>query len=264
MTPVFGERALFIPGARTVVVGDLHVGLESGLREIGVNIPSQTQRMRERLLALVADLGAQRLIVIGDLKHTVPYSTRQEAEELPWFFQGFPCAVELVRGNHDVDLEGLLDVEIHEAGGIRVQDVGLLHGHEWPDEDVMAAKVLVTCHNHPAVMLVDELGHRHKEACWIRTRFLGRAHYATLPDELLVMPAFNELTGGTAFNAPEAKRLLGPFFGNAMVDLDGARVYTVDGVDLGTIASLRKFGGKEREPRGPRVVGKRKPPGWVD
>lgn len=262
-TPVFGERALHLPDARAIVVGDLHVGLESSLREAGVNIPSQTQRMQERLLKLVRDAGAERLIVIGDLKHKVPYSTGQERAELPWFFRGFPCHVELVRGNHDVDLEGLLDVEVHEAGGIRVGDVGLLHGHEWPTEDVMAARVLVTCHNHPAIMLVDELGHRHKEPAWVRTRFLGRAHYETTPDELLVMPAFNELTGGTAFNAPEGKRLLGPFFGNGMVDLDGARVYTIDGVDLGTLAALRRLGGEERKPRGPRTIGKRKP-GWIE
>ena len=262
--PLFGERALHLPSARAVVVGDLHVGLESGLREMGVNIPSQTQRMQDRLLKVLEDTGAERLVVIGDLKHKVPYSTRQEQAELPWFFRGFPAKVELVRGNHDVDLEGLLDVDVHEAGGIRVGDVGLLHGHEWPTEDVMAARTLVTCHNHPAVMLVDELGHRHKEACWVRTRFLGKAHYENVPEHLIVMPAFNELTGGTAFNAPEGKRLLGPLFGNGMVDLDGARIYTVDGVDLGTLAALRKYGGKEREPpRGPKRVGKRKP-GWID
>lgn len=262
-TPLFGERALLLPDAKTVVVGDLHVGLESGLREMGVNIPSQTLRMRERLLKILDETRAERLVVIGDLKHKVPYSTRQEQQELPWFFRGFPVPVELVRGNHDVDLEGLLDVVIHPAGGIRVGDVGLLHGHEWPDEDVMSARILVTCHNHPAVMLADELGHRHKEACWIRTRFLGRAHYEKVPEQLLVMPAFNELTGGTAFNAPEGKRLLGPLFGNGMLDVDGARVYTVDGVDLGTIAALRQFGGKEREPRRPRTMGRRKP-GWID
>lgn len=263
--PLFGERALHIPSASAVVVGDLHVGLESGLREMGVNIPSQTERMRERLLKLLEETKAARLIVIGDLKHKVPYSTQQEISELPWFFRGFPARVELVRGNHDVGLAGLLDVVTHEAGGIRVGDVGLLHGHEWPTDEVMEARILVTCHNHPAVMLVDELGHRHKEACWVRTRFMGRAHYATVPDELIVMPAFNELTGGTAFNAPEGRKLLGPFFGQGMVDLDGARIYTVDGVDLGTVAGLRQYGGKEREPRKPRFVGKgKRKPGWID
>jgi metallophosphoesterase superfamily enzyme len=186
--------------------------------------------------------------------------------ELPWFFQGLGArSVELVRGNHDVDLQGLVDIAIHEAGGIRLGGATLLHGHEWPDEALMDAdtRVVVTCHNHPAVMLVDALGHRHKEAAWVRARFTPKAaeRYPRLARDadLIVMPAFNELTGGTAFNAPEGDRLLGPLFGNGLVDVDGARLWTVDGVDLGTIESLRKYGGRDEKPaRGPRMFGRGK------
>ncbi|HEX2021670.1 MAG TPA: metallophosphoesterase [Candidatus Thermoplasmatota archaeon] len=267
-TPVFGERALHLPEAGVLVVGDLHVGLESDLRLAGVNLPSQTERMRARLLDLLARTGATRLVVIGDLKHRIPYSTRQEIAELPGFFRGFPARVELVRGNHDVDLEGLLDVEVRDASGIRVGDVGLLHGHVWPSGEVMGARLVVTCHNHPAVMMVDELGHRHKEPAWIRARFLpaARERYASLPPdaELVVMPAFNELTGGTAFNAPEGGRLLGPLFGNGLVDVDRARVVTVDGVDLGAVQALRRYGEERTRPRSGRGPKERRRPGWID
>jgi uncharacterized protein len=265
--PLFGERALHLPDARTVVVGDLHVGLESDLRKSGVNIPSQTARMRERLLKLLVDTAAERLLVIGDLKHRIPYSTQQEARELPGFFREFPAKVELVPGNHDVDFEDYLDIDVHPATGIRLGDVGLLHGHTWPDEEVMATGIVVTCHNHPAVMLVDALGHRHKEACWVRAPFTdaARDRDPRLPvhAELIVMPAFNELTGGTAFNAPEGDRHLGPLFGNAMVDVEAARLWTVDGVELGTIAALRKYGGEARKERQHRRLGKKKP-GWIE
>lgn len=272
-TPLFGERALWLPEPRAIVVGDLHVGLESDLRLAGVTIPSQTARMRTRLSALIERTGTQRIIVIGDLKHRIPYSTRQEVQELPGFFAGLGVRVDLVPGNHDVDLAGLIDLaEVHPPEGIRLGEVGLLHGHTWPADEVMRARVIVTCHNHPAIMLVDELGHRHKEACWVRTKFTSTAHekYPHLPEgaDFIVMPAFNELTGGTAFNAPEGERLLGPLLNNQMVDVDGARVWTVDGVELGTIASLRRYGddskrvwrsGKGRSKKAP----KRKP-GWID
>jgi uncharacterized protein len=56
------------------------------------------------------------------------------------------------------------------------------------------------------------------------------------------MPAFNELTGGTAFNAEEGARLMGPLFTQGLVDVEGARVWTLDGVDLGTIGALRRYG----------------------
>lgn len=269
--PLFGERALHVPAAGAVVVGDLHVGLESDLRQAGVNIPSRTHQMRERLRALVARTDAARLIVIGDLKHRIPYATRQERHELPGFFQGVGAAnVELVPGNHDVGYEEHLDIEVHPAAGIRTKGgVALLHGHTWPADDIMdeTTRVVVTCHNHPAVMLVDALGHRHKEAAWVRATFTAKARerYPKLaPDaQFLVMPAFNELTGGTAFNAPEGEKPLGPLFGNAMVDLENARLWTVDGVDLGTVRALRKYGGEARDGRKPKMFGKKRP-GWID
>lgn len=256
--PLFGERALHLPDAGVVAVGDLHVGLESDLRMAGVHLPSQTQRMRRRLEAILQATGATRLVVIGDLKHKVPYSTRQEIRELPTFFRGLPAKVELVPGNHDVDLDGLLDVEVHDSSGILAGDVALLHGHTWPSDAIMGASTVVTCHNHPAVMLVDELGHRHKEPAWIRAGFTSaaRERYPSLPPDaqLVVMPAFNELTGGTAFNALEGQKLLGPLFGNGLVDVDAARAWTLDGVELGTLASLKRFGddnerGRKRKSR---------------
>ncbi len=266
--PLFGERALHLPDADAVAVGDVHVGLESDLARAGVHLPSQTSRMRARLEEVLRRTAAKRLIVIGDLKHKVPYSTRQEIRELPTFFRGLPAKVELVPGNHDVDLDGLLDVEVHDATGILVGDVALLHGHTWPSDDIMSARTVVTCHNHPAVLLMDALGHRHKEPAWIRAPFTeaARKQYPMLPEgaQMIVMPAFNELTGGTAFNALEGERLLGPLFGNGLVDPDAGRAFTLDGVDLGTIASLKRFGDDNPTGRKRRERYQKRRAGWIE
>ena len=102
----------------------------------------------------------------------------------------------------------------------------------------------------------------------MRARFTPKARerYQQLPAdaELVVMPAFNELTGGTAFNAREGERLLGPLFGNDMVDVENARLYTVDGVDLGTIAQLRRFTRDEDKRVGRSGVKERRRPGWIE
>ena len=244
-TPLFGERALHLPADDALVVGDLHVGLEAELREAGIHLPSQSWRMRARLDKLLKAAGAQKLIVLGDLKHAIPTATRDEHMDLPAFFDGLDAEVHLVRGNHDVDLDVLPpEVVVHAADGMRLGAVGLVHGHTWPADDVMAAPLVVMCHNHPMVLLKDELGHRHKEACWIRAALTdaARARYPRLPLDatLVVMPAFNELLGGVAFNGPD--RPLGPIFANGLADLEAARVWTLDGVDLGSVADLRAWG----------------------
>ncbi|HVL49784.1 MAG TPA: metallophosphoesterase [Candidatus Thermoplasmatota archaeon] len=258
--PRFGERALLLEsgGERVVVVGDLHVGLESDLKRSGLHIPSQTGRMRSRLGAIVRETMPDRLVVLGDLKHAIAYAARQETEELEDFFLGLGVPVDLVPGNHDADIPVLAGVEVHPATGIRVGEAALLHGHTWPSDRVMdGARLVAFCHNHPAVLLVDELGHRHKEPCWIRAPFAeaARERWPTLdPDaRAIAIPAFNDLVGGVAFNALEGEHPLGPLLANGLVDLDAGRLYTLDGVDLGTLADMREFGAARETERKPRA-----------
>jgi metallophosphoesterase superfamily enzyme len=78
------------------------------------------------------------------------------------------------------------------------------------------------------------------------------------------MPAFNELTGGTAFNALEGERLLGPLFGNGLVDADAGRVFTIDGVDLGTVGSLKRFGDDTPQGRKRRDKWQKRKAGWIE
>lgn len=255
-TPVFGERALRTDagGVVSLVVGDLHVGLERDLHRSGVHLPSQTAGMRERLGELVERVGAERVVVLGDLKDSIGNPSRQEERELPAFFQGLDVEVHVVPGNHDAGLDSVLPGAVfHGSAGtvLGESEVGLAHGHTWPGEEVMACGTVVLCHNHPMVMLRDELGHRHKEPCWLRAGFRAEARerYPDLPEDagLVVVPAFNPLLGGTAINSVEATRLIGPLFQNGLVDVDAARVWTLDGVDLGTVEALRRYGdGMER------------------
>lgn len=258
LSPVFGERALTTDagGARTLVVGDLHVGVEGELHRSGVHIPSQTPEMRERLEGLVEDEDAERLVVLGDLKDTIARASRQEQRELPTLFEGLADDVEvhLVPGNHDAGLEEHLQgVTVEPATGMTLAgEVGLAHGHTWPSDDVMACPRIALSHNHPTVLLTDEVGGRHKEPCWVRATFTeaAREQYPDLPGDarLILVPAFNPLLGGTPLNGDEADPWLGPLFGNDLVDVEEARVWTLDGVELGTIASLRKYGDAREAP----------------
>ncbi len=103
----------------------------------------------------------------------------------------------------------------------------------------MAKKVLVIAHNHPAVALQDSLGNVTKEPCWVRFTLTEKAHqrYTELPDEVIMVPAFNRSLGGSPVNIQGGK-LLGPLLTEGMADLENARIYLLDGIYLGTLGSL--------------------------
>jgi len=98
--PITDHLALEIEdGTRAIVVGDLHVGLESELRSKGVHVPSQTYRMQRELIALSP--GHDRIILLGDLKNKVPGSSHQEYAEIPRFIRALQRHyghVDVVRG----------------------------------------------------------------------------------------------------------------------------------------------------------------------
>ena len=254
--PIYGAPALVVSigRERTLVVADLHLGLEGELAKKGISLPSQIPKVKERLLELIERRKPKRLIFLGDVKHNVPIASWQEWRELPGFFEELTklVRVEVVRGNHDGGLEGMVpkDVIIHGAKGIVIgkrHRIGLMHGHTWPSPELLNTKLIVAAHNHPAVEFRDEIGGRTVEPIWLRAKLdaskfpkkVGRKIEGELP-ELLVMPAFSELVGGAAVNREIPKELIGPMFKAGVVKLEKAEAYLLDGTFLGKVRDLRK------------------------
>jgi putative SbcD/Mre11-related phosphoesterase len=244
ITPIIDRPVLEILGDRsTICVGDLHIGLEHEMRMNGVFVPSQTKRMEKDLLELAA--GHDTLVILGDVKHMVPGSSRQEYREVPQFFRSLLDAyssVEIVRGNHDTNLEAMLPdgVIVHPASGTVMEDVGLVHGHTWPSEEVMSQRTLVIAHNHPAIMFEDGLNTNTIERCWVRAKFkvTRTDRYQRVPNELIMVPSMNLSLRGSPVNF-ENPRMLGPLFSNDMVDMDNAEVFLLDGIYLGKVGQMR-------------------------
>jgi len=232
--PVHGHPALRIDDA--IVVADLHIGVESHLGSKGFHLPSRTAVMRDDLLNISDD--AARLIVLGDVKDSVPGSTKQEYREIPDFFHAMLehfDAVDVVIGNHDTQIDEFLPkhVNVRPASGLRIGDIGLIHGHTWPSPDVMASKMLVTAHNHPTVMFIDGVGKRTTEPCWFRAPFIDTpANYLQRPDEIIVMPSFNRLLGGSPVNVT-GEKFLGPLMNSSSIDINEAQIFLLDGIYLG-------------------------------
>ncbi len=247
--PIPGIPALQVENC--LVVGDLHIGVESHLMSKGFHLVSRTSDMLDVLLD-VDDPSVTRLIVIGDVKDSVPGSSKQEYREIPDFFESLfqrYDMIDVVRGNHDTSIEEFLPsrVRIRPATGLRLDDVGFVHGHTWPSEEVMGCDTLVMAHNHPAVMFRDGVGRQMTEPCWFRGRFREDAaddRYPSLPRGFIVIPAFNRMLGGSPVNVI-GEDLLGPILNSGLLDLDDARIYLLDGLDIGRRADLM-VKGKDR------------------
>jgi len=242
--PVCDKPILELEGEkRMVCVGDLHIGLEHEMKLNGVHVPSQTSKMEKELVSIAP--GHDLLLILGDVKHMVPGSSRQEYREVPQFFRTLLKAypqVEIVRGNHDTNIEDMLPegVTVHPASGVVIEDVGFAHGHTWPSEEVMAQKVLVMAHNHPAIMFEDGLRTNTIERCWVRAQFKAARtdRYPRLPNEMIMVPSMNLSLRGSPVNF-EKPKMLGPLFSQELIDMDGAKVYLLDGVYLGMVGSMR-------------------------
>jgi len=227
-----------------LVVADLHIGLEEELREKGVHVPSRAESMGRRLVELADRHGAERLVILGDVKHLVPKMAPRERRDVYVFFrdlEGTFREIVVAQGNHDGILKDIAPrvVRFRSPYGFRLDDVGFCHGHAWPYKKVMEAKTLVMGHNHPAVGFRDVLGQRQILPCWLRAPLLRRhKRYAKLPREAIIVPSFNELCGGTPLNDVHAK-FLGPLFREGLILAEEAEVHLLDGTALGRLRDLK-------------------------
>lgn len=232
-----------------IVIADLHLGIEQMYADAGVLLPNRTWEVQEKIITLIQSEKANRLVILGDIKHTVPSTSWQEAQELPEFFRGLLRkinTIDIVPGNHDTNLKNLLPDEIifHEASGWNFQDTAFAHGHKWPDKKLLEAKMLILAHNHPSVILVDELDVRHNYSCWVRGPPVKRKlleHYGedleSSLKEIILIPSFSDYGGGTVVNEKKMK-LLGPFLTNGFMDIQKSKVFLTDGTYLGLVKGL--------------------------
>jgi putative SbcD/Mre11-related phosphoesterase len=241
VNPVYGDRALTL--GRTLVVADLHIGLEYELRGRGVSVPSQANTIKRSLLSIIERANAEELIILGDVKHNIPSTSLQEYKEVPQLLNSLSEQVEItvVKGNHDGNLEKLIP-RFPILDYIEKVGVLLAHGHSWIKAKTIDSDFVILAHSHPAVAFVDEFTRTVKEPAWIKGRFnekiLKRYKVEKIP-EFIVMPAFNPLITGMPFNRDSKKELLGPYFSSGIIDVESAHVYLLDGTDLGEISGLK-------------------------
>ena len=280
LKPIDSEPALLLRkgSERVVVVGDLHIGWEVSLSQQGIHVPSQTSKMLGRLRAIIEKEHPTRLIMLGDVKHSVTGVELEEWRDVPEFFEALVKlvpSVEVLVGNHDGNLEPLTPskVQLLSPTGIALWGrFGLLHGHAWPSPAILGCETVILGHLHPAVTLRDSLGYRLTKPAWVmascdaKKLLRGTLKAAGVrgkgdPEKLLeddfhvklkisrcvFVPPFNDFLGGRPVNSKRmedthAGEGLGPLLRSGAVDMNSAEVHLLDGTYLGRVKQLREFG----------------------
>ncbi len=262
---------------KTIVIADPHLGWELALRNKGINVPSQTPKLLQKLVALLSQYKPDRLLILGDVKYSVVATEPGEWHDIPEFFnvlRKHVSDVAIVRGNHDANLEPLLPEKISllPATGTIIGDVGLFHGHKWPSPTLLKCKTLVMGHLHPVVVFHDPSGFKITRQVWVKAKCntnqlsktllqkqlikiditpekTVRKQYNFNPhtDQLFVMPSFNNFLGGRPVNKikpgkkGQATTIIGPVLRSEAVDIDTSEIYLIDGTYLGTLNQLRRL-----------------------
>ena len=187
------RRALYVPGSRALLLGDIHFEKASFLQEVGGHpLPAfDTLDNLNRLEALVADWKPAVVVALGDSFHDVRAGERlSEGDRARLNRVLADTDMIWVLGNHDPDIpEGV--------AGRR-------------EDHVELGGFLLTHHPHaPEAGGVNVCGHLHPKArVVVQGRKLSGPCFAVC-EERIVVPSFGAYTGGLWVSDPAFARETG-------------------------------------------------------
>ena len=199
---VKNERALKF--GEFLIISDLHIGYKKSFEERGYKIPNQSKKFLKRIKELKEKTKTKKLIILGDVKHNIPYISENERYDLLRFFKGISELFEeviITKGNHDGRIESLVRREnIKVVSEFVKDDIAFLHGHKYPSEKAMRCKFMVIGHTHPTFEIKEKTGVVHSYSCWVVGEFdkkkLKKKYEKIKCEKVIIVPAFNELMHG--------------------------------------------------------------------
>lgn len=232
--------ALVVTGdERYLVVADLHFGIEADLALHGLHFRSRSRARLDRLLAIVDRVDPEGLVLLGDVKHSIPSVTRQEYYELPRILATLRDRIPLrvFPGNHDIGIERYLrPQEICAKEGEVIDGVGYLHGHMYPSAS-LAGHLMIIGHHHPLLSLRDDVGCALQSPAYLRAGVAAKAWGMAEDNDgsrVLFMPAFNEIAGYDILQI--IKNPFSPLSRNLVPDT--TEIILADGTYIGPLKSV--------------------------
>jgi len=231
--------ALWLKEQKILIIGDLHLGYEEHLSNLGFLLPhTQFEEIMKTIKEILKEVGKpERIVINGDLKHEFGEISKQEwrdSSKLLDFLIRSCKKVILIKGNHDTILAPIANkknLEVLEfltivfdkgkglkKGKEKINVISILHGDkERKNAAIKKSDLLIIGHDHPAVVL-KEVSKREKYKCFLLGKiFKKRSNQKT--QYLLIMPSF--LPGIEGMDVKES-RLLSPYLQQS---LDNFEIY---------------------------------------
>ncbi|MCX6750667.1 MAG: metallophosphoesterase [Candidatus Pacearchaeota archaeon] len=197
---IFLSKTLFFPKKGILVIGDLHLGYDSMLKEQGINLLfDQLEETKKELEIVLKRIKAiytlKKIILLGDIKHHFQFQ-REEISDLKNFLKFLEKYLPkeniiLIKGNHDTfTLKDYTLKDLHIEG-----DIAFTHGEQSFPElfNNTNIKTIITSHIHPAVLIKDKVNiKREKYKCFLVGKYKRK--------QFIILPSFFSITEGTEIN----------------------------------------------------------------
>ncbi len=194
-----GPAILLQNTERILVFADIHMGIETDLAFFGIHIKSRGLERIEKIISGIKKTRPDRVLLLGDIKHQITGTSRQEYHEIPVLFEQIRmyCRLGVTPGNHDSGIAQFLQPdELYPSFGIILDGTGFMHGHTRPCPD-LAGHLIISGHHHPRFALHDEVGIALQTDCYLLAELdpviLGFSSERTT--RVLFIPSCNELAG---------------------------------------------------------------------
>ena len=235
---VEGLPMAFIRSINSVVVADLHLGYEGRMARGGVFIPkANLKRIIKDIGGAIDSTGADRIIVVGDIKNEfsdVAHEEFNELYEVIKFCRERHVALELVKGNHDNFIDRYKESMgfASHSGSALIGKYLFFHGDRLPQIGRAKPRMLISGHEHPSIGVLNPAGRIERLRCFLLGEYKGL--------RLMVLPAIGYFATGSEVNMTR-NRPLSPI----LRSIDVGKMHAIavgygSTIDFGTIDELRE------------------------
>ncbi|MCD6227692.1 metallophosphoesterase family protein [Candidatus Micrarchaeota archaeon] len=235
---IVGKPALIFND--NLVISDLHIGNNTGLSDNHLNNIFY-ENLADEIKNIFNSYNCKRLIILGDVKENIT--------SLPLivnrFFERLSLDnITIVKGNHDGNIERLcrdFGYDLCPSTGCVIGNVGLVHGHCWPDKEIMKQDYVIMGHIHPSLVFTDKFNKSYNTPVWVKcgnggVNIIKFKEYVINPNlKLVISPAYNPLLG---YNLNKKSLDLSPILKNNVFKLNLCYIYNLNGGLLGRLTDF--------------------------